>query len=67
MLWRYSYVLDYTYSVLCYGNAVRHYIFDKKKEESDEWILIEPKEPSVIIEEIEIPPVDPESEKDELP
>lgn len=60
MLWRYSYVLEYTYSAVCYGNAIRHYIFDKtKNEQSEDWVLIEPKEPTVIIEEIEIP--------DELP
>ena len=59
MLWRYSYVLEYTYSAVCYGNAVRHYIFDKEEKpvESEDWVLIETKEPdlAVIIEEIELP------------
>lgn len=57
MLWRYSYVFEYTYYAISYGNAVRHYIFDKKQEkerESDEWVLVEPKEPCVIIQEIEL-------------
>ena len=48
MLWKYS---QYTYSALCYANALRHYVFDKKqkKQENDEWVLVEPKEPSVIL------------------
>lgn len=60
MVWRYSYVLEYTYSAVCYGNAIRHYIFDKKEQppNCEDWVLIEPKEPelTVIIDEIEIPP-----------
>lgn len=57
MLWRYSYVFEYTYYAFSYANTARHILFDKKdgKIESDEWILIEPKEPDVIIEEIELP------------
>ena len=52
-------MLEYTYSAVCYGNAVRHYIFDKEEKpvESEDWVLIETKEPdlAVIIEEIELP------------
>jgi hypothetical protein len=54
MLWKYAYVLEYTYSAVCYSNTIRHYIFDKK-EENEDWVLLEIKDPSVIIEEIELP------------
>jgi len=66
IVWKYSHLLEYTYSVICYGNTIRHYIFDKKKqkkEKKQEWILIEPKKLEksfnlpVIIEEIEIPDI----------
>lgn len=62
MLWRYSYVFEYTYSALYYGNAIRHYVFDKQdkiEEDTDDWLLIERKDPCVILQEVDIP--------DELP
>lgn len=57
ILWKYSYILEYTYSALCYGNAIRHYIFDKKEiQDNEDWIFIDPKLPCIIVEETEIPP-----------
>lgn len=60
LLWRYSYVLEYGYTTLHYANALRHFVFDKesKNEEQDifeeDWVYFESKEPSVIIEKIDI-------------
>jgi hypothetical protein len=54
LLWKYYYIVEYTYSALYYTNAVRHIIFDKKKEKekeslSDDWILCEEGSPTVIV------------------
>lgn len=51
---RYSYILDYGYMTLHYGNMARHWIFNKSStERSDEidedWVLCNNNEPDVII------------------
>lgn len=56
MLWRYSYILEYTYSALCYANYIRHFIKNKNNNiNNDDWILVQPKEPHILLQEIEIP------------
>jgi len=55
LVWRYSYLLEYSYNVLYYGNTLRHVIFDKKNKEivqddlDEDWILCEPKIQDTVI------------------
>lgn len=58
LLWRYYYILEYGYSAFYYANEARKYLFQKTEEninDKEEWILIENKEPCIVINEIELP------------
>jgi hypothetical protein len=54
VLWRHFYVLEYTYNILYYINFFRRIISKPKKLQryNDEWVLLEYKEPAIIISEI---------------
>lgn len=43
LLYRYSYVLNYGYMTLSYGNRLRRWIFDKKSvpEIEKDWVLFD--------------------------